>query len=105
VHDWRADSHKTVLNYGWIQACLRTGRALLEADEWGGFRVLHTSGCAYSDEDADEGSGDVQGGTRLVLRYLSLSLTYSQSSSPASDPLLIREQFLQLPLLIAVKLQ
>ena len=51
VHDWSADTHKTVLNYSWIQACLRFGRALLEADDWGGFRVLHTRECMYSDDD------------------------------------------------------
>lgn len=51
VHDWSADTHKTVLNYGWIQACLRSGHALLEADDWGGFRVLHTANCIFSDDD------------------------------------------------------
>jgi hypothetical protein len=63
VHDWSADSHKTVLNYGWIQACLRTGRALLEAEDWGGYRVLHTN-CIYSDEEGDEDPEDAQSGTR-----------------------------------------
>ena len=63
VHDWSADSHKTVLNYDWIQACLRTGRALLEAEDWGGYRILHTSDCIYSD-DGDEDLEDAQSGTR-----------------------------------------
>jgi hypothetical protein len=64
VHDWSADSQKTVLNYGWIQACLRNGRAFLEAEDWGGYRVLHTSDCIYSDEEGDEDLEDVQSGTR-----------------------------------------
>ncbi|KAI9445029.1 hypothetical protein H4582DRAFT_1912851 [Lactarius indigo] len=54
VHDWSADTHKTVLNYGWIQACLQSGHALLEVDDWGGFRVLHTADCMYSEDDEEE---------------------------------------------------
>jgi len=67
VHDWRADSHKTVLDYEWIQACLQTRRALLESDDWGGFRVEHASECMYcngvGDEDLEE---DEQSGTPYV---------------------------------------
>jgi hypothetical protein len=48
------------------------GRALLEAEDWGGFRVLHTSGCIYSDEEGDEDPDDAQSGTR----YVSLSAAY-----------------------------
>lgn len=54
MHDWSADTHKIVLNYGWIQACLRSGHALLEGENWGGFRVLHTGDCMYSDVDEME---------------------------------------------------
>ncbi|KAH9065974.1 hypothetical protein EDB87DRAFT_1574377 [Lactarius vividus] len=54
VHDWSADTHKTVLNYGWIQACLQSGHALLEVDDWGGFRVLHAADCVYSEDDEEE---------------------------------------------------
>lgn len=67
VHDWREDAHKLVLDYGWIQASLRTGRALLESDDWGGFRVLHTGECIYSDEEGDEDLEDAQSGARLVF--------------------------------------
>ena len=62
VHDWTADPHKTILDYGWIQACIRSGRALLESEEWGGFRVLHTSDCICSDEEGDEDMEDAQSG-------------------------------------------
>ena len=64
VHHWHADSDKTILNYNWIQACLQTGRALLEAEGWGGFRVFHTRECIYSDEEGDEDLDDAQSGTR-----------------------------------------
>ena len=40
------------------------GRALLEAEDWGGFRVFHTSECIYSDEEGDEDLDDAQSGTR-----------------------------------------
>lgn len=52
-----------MLNYGWIQACLRAGRAFLEVEDWGGYRVLHTGDCIYSD-DGDEDLEDAQSGTR-----------------------------------------
>lgn len=40
------------------------GRALLEAEDWGGYRVLHTRECIYSDEEGDEDLDDGQSGTR-----------------------------------------
>lgn len=40
------------------------GRALLEAEDWGGYRVLHTNECIYSDEEGDEDLDDAQSGTR-----------------------------------------
>lgn len=67
VHDWSADPHKTVLNYGWIQACLQTRRALLGAEDWGGFCVSHTSDCIYSDEEGDEDLGVAQRDRRWVF--------------------------------------
>jgi hypothetical protein len=66
VHDWSADSHKIVLNYGWIQACIRMGRPLLDGDEWGGFHVPHTSECMYSEDENDEGMEDEHNGSRWV---------------------------------------
>jgi hypothetical protein len=64
VHDWSEDTDKIVLNYGWIQACIRTGRPLLEADEWGGFHVPHTSECIYSEDEGDEDMEDGRNGSR-----------------------------------------
>jgi hypothetical protein len=64
VHEWTADPHKTILDYGWIQACIRNGRALLESEEWGGFHVLHTNDFIYSDDEGDEDLDDAQSGTR-----------------------------------------
>ena len=64
VHHWHADSDKTILHYNWIQACLQTGRALLEAEGWGGFRVSHTSEWICSDEEVDEDLDEAQSGTR-----------------------------------------
>ncbi|KAI0274825.1 hypothetical protein BC834DRAFT_16393 [Gloeopeniophorella convolvens] len=62
VHDWHRDSHKVVLSYLWIQACLEDGQALLEEDDWGGHRILHTSGCIYSEEEDDEDAADDRNG-------------------------------------------
>ncbi|KAI0281573.1 hypothetical protein BGY98DRAFT_957988 [Russula aff. rugulosa BPL654] len=69
VHHWHADSDKTILKYNWIQACVRAGRALLEADDWGGFRVFHTSECTYSDEEGDEDLDDEQSGTHPLTAH------------------------------------
>jgi hypothetical protein len=69
VHDWSADSHKIVLNYGWIQACIQIGRPLLEIDEWGGFHIPHTGGCMYSEDEGDEDmEGDCNGSRSVSLR-------------------------------------
>jgi hypothetical protein len=64
VHHYRADFDKTCLNYKWVQACLQTGHTLLEAEDWGGFRVFHTSECIYSDEEDDEDLDDAEIGAR-----------------------------------------
>ena len=68
MHDWREDSHKAVLDYEWIQGCLQTRRALLESDNWGGFRVEHASECMYCNGEGDEDleEDDVQSGTPYV---------------------------------------
>jgi len=69
VHDWKADPHKIFLKYHWIQACIRAGRALLEGEDWGGFRVFHASRCVYSDEEGDESLEDAQSETRWVTFF------------------------------------
>ncbi|KAI0307981.1 hypothetical protein B0F90DRAFT_1679023 [Multifurca ochricompacta] len=92
VHDWSTDPHKTVLNYGWIQACLRTGRALLETEEWGGFRVLHTSSCIYSEDEGDEDIENGCNGTRSLSTFRSnptegaVPPTFSSRSKPSLTP-------------------
>ncbi|KAI9462383.1 hypothetical protein BJY52DRAFT_1354618 [Lactarius psammicola] len=83
VHDWSADTHKTVLNYGWIQACLRSGRALLEIDDWGGFRVLHTADCMYSEDD-DEVEDDTPVALKGGQSEISQSAMRRRSPSPVS---------------------
>ncbi|KAH9044728.1 hypothetical protein EDB85DRAFT_483712 [Lactarius pseudohatsudake] len=80
VHDWSADTHKTVLNYGWIQACLQSGHALLEVDDWGGFRVPHAPDCVYSEDDEEE-----EDNTPVVLkRRQTQTAMHPRSPSPVS---------------------
>ncbi|KAI0257376.1 hypothetical protein BJV78DRAFT_1277914 [Lactifluus subvellereus] len=81
VHDWCEDTDKTVLKYGWIQACIRAGRPLLEADEWGGFHVPHTSECIYSEDEGDEDMEDGHSGSR---NKASLNPTRPRPAQPSS---------------------
>ncbi|KAI9512918.1 hypothetical protein F5148DRAFT_1279420 [Russula earlei] len=87
LHDWKADSHKTFLRYSWVQSCLRSGRALLEAEDWGGFRVFHTSECVYSDDEGDEGLEDEQNDTRPSTTLKNTSNERASLSTPSKASL------------------
>ncbi|TFY80773.1 hypothetical protein EWM64_g3245 [Hericium alpestre] len=54
IRDWANDANKVVLTASWVQKCLDKGRALLDADNWGGCVAEDDGQPIMSDGDQDE---------------------------------------------------
>ncbi|KAI0068264.1 hypothetical protein BV25DRAFT_1911267 [Artomyces pyxidatus] len=54
ARDWGSDPNKVALDYPWVQACIKRGRALLGGDDWGGLRVVDDDDFVPGDEEEED---------------------------------------------------
>jgi hypothetical protein len=56
IRDWGQDNNKAVLEFGWARKSIEAGRALLQADNWGGCKAID-DGTPSDDDDVDSTEG------------------------------------------------